>query len=43
MAWIRRLRALFRKEELDRDFEEELQFHLSMREQRNVEQGMPHG
>ena len=42
MAWIRRLRALFRKEELDRDFEEELQFHLSMRERRNVEQGMPH-
>ena len=42
MAWIRRLRALFRKEELDRNFEEELQFHLSMREQRNVEQGMPH-
>ena len=41
MAWIRRLRALFRKEELESDFEEELQFHLSMREQRNVEQGMP--
>jgi predicted permease len=40
MAWIRRLRALFRKEELESDFEEELQFHLSMREQRNVEQGM---
>ena len=43
MAWIRRLRGLLRKEELDRDFEEELQFHLSMRERRNVEQGMPHG
>jgi predicted permease len=42
MAWIRRLRALFRKEKLDRDFEEELRFHLSMRERRNVEQGMPH-
>ncbi len=41
MAWIRRLRALFRKEELDRNLEEELQFHLSMRERRNVEQGMP--
>ena len=40
MAWIRRLRALFRKEELESDFEEELQFHLSMREQRNAEQGM---
>ncbi len=42
MAWIGRLRALFRKRELERDFQEELQFHLSMRERRNVEQGMPH-
>ena len=40
MAWIRRLRALLRKEELDSDSEEELRFHLSMRERRNVEQGM---
>ena len=42
MAWISRLRALFRREVLTREFEEELNFHLSMREQWNVEQGMPH-
>jgi predicted permease len=40
MSWIRRMRGLFRKEELESDFEEELQFHLSMRQQRNAEQGM---
>jgi predicted permease len=42
MAWFRRLHSLFRKQELEDEFEEELDFHLSMREQRNVEQGMPH-
>jgi predicted permease len=42
MAWISRLRALFRREELAQDLEEELEFHLSMREQWNsAEQGMP--
>ena len=40
MAWIRRMRSLFRKEELESDLEEELRFHLSMRARRNVEQGM---
>jgi macrolide transport system ATP-binding/permease protein len=40
MGWIRRMCAHFRKEELESDFAEELQFHISMREQRNVEQGM---
>jgi predicted permease len=43
MAWIHRLRALFRKGELDSDFEEELRFHLLMRERRNVEEGMSNG
>jgi predicted permease len=42
MAWISRLRALFRKDKLTRELDEELSFHLSMREQWNVEQGMPH-
>ena len=42
MAWISRLRALFRKGKLTSDLDEELAFHLSMREQWNVEQGMPH-
>jgi putative ABC transport system permease protein len=42
MAWISRLRALFRRNKLAQDLDEELAFHLSMREQWNVEQGMPH-
>src|ERR1700742_2951726 len=46
MAWISRLRALFRhtlfrNDKLTQDLDEELAFHLSMREQWNVEQGMP--
>src|SRR5712671_5624612 len=43
MAWLSRLRAIFGKEKLTREHEEELQFHLSMREQLNVEQGMTPG
>ncbi len=42
MAWISRLRALFRRDKLAHELDEELAFHLSMREQWNVEQGMPH-
>lgn len=41
MAWMSRLRALFRREELTREFDEELAFHLSMREQMNADEGMP--
>jgi predicted permease len=41
MAWISRLRALFRKDKLTRDLDDELAFHLSMREQWNEEQGLP--
>ena len=41
MAWISRLRALFRRNKLAQDLDEELAFHLSMREQWNVEHGMP--
>jgi predicted permease len=43
MEWLSRLRGIFGKEELTREHEEELQFHLSMREQLNVEQGMTPG
>ncbi len=43
MAWIPRIRALFKREKLTKELEEELEFHLSMREQWNVEQGMPPG
>ena len=35
-----RLRALFEWRELDRDLDDELQFHLAMRAQKLVEQGM---
>jgi predicted permease len=40
MAWISRIRALFGREKLAREQDEELAFHLAMREQLNVEQGM---
>ncbi len=41
MRLIRRLRALFGREKLSADLEEELRFHLAMREQLNAEEGMP--
>ena len=41
MAWISRIRALFRRDKLTRELDEELTFHLSMREQWNVDHGMP--
>ena len=40
MGWLSRLRGLFRKDEVARQQEEELEFHLAMREQWNVQQGM---
>src|ERR1700744_4844755 len=43
MARMSRLRALFRKEKLTREYDEELSFHLSMREQLNVDEGMAPG
>ncbi|HEY6308415.1 MAG TPA: ABC transporter permease [Candidatus Angelobacter sp.] len=41
MAWISRLRALFGREKLAKDLEEELEFHLSMHQDANIERGMP--
>ena len=41
MGWIRRMRTLWNREEHSSDLEEELQFHLTMREQWNAEHGMP--
>ncbi|MGH9352763.1 MAG: ABC transporter permease, partial [Terriglobia bacterium] len=38
--WLR-MRAIFRRRQLDRDLDDELQFHLAMREQKLIEQGMP--
>jgi macrolide transport system ATP-binding/permease protein len=43
MAWLSRFRAILGKEKLAREQEEELQFHLSMREQLNVDEGMTRG
>ncbi len=40
MAWISRISALFKREQLAKELEEELEFHLAMREELNKEQGM---
>ena len=32
MAWISRIRALFRREKLAKELDEEIEFHLAMRE-----------
>ena len=40
MAWFRRLHSLFGREKLEREHEEELSFHLAMREKLLVEEGM---
>jgi predicted permease len=39
-AWLR-IKALFRRRQLERDLDDELQFHLALREQKLVEQGVP--
>jgi putative ABC transport system permease protein len=41
MTWLSRLRALFHRDKLAREQNEELAFHLSMREQWNEEHGLP--
>jgi hypothetical protein len=41
MAWFRRLQALFTRKKLAREHEEELAFHLAMREQLHIDEGMP--
>lgn len=45
MEWINilmaRLRALFRRERVLRDIEEELRIHVEMETERNIERGMP--
>ncbi len=38
--WLR-IKALFRRRQLDRDLDDELQFHLAMREQKLTESGVP--
>jgi len=41
MPWIRRFRDFFRPARLDRDIQDELQFHIDMRERENLAAGMP--
>src|SRR5262249_55734930 len=40
MGWRQRIRALFNRQELSDDLDEELQFHLEMRKQLNIQNGM---
>lgn len=40
MGMFRRIRSLFRGEAVSRELDEEMDFHLKMREQRNIEEGM---
>jgi len=40
MGWLRKTRALFHRDKLDADIEEELNFHLAMRVELNAAQGM---
>jgi predicted permease len=41
MGWVRRVRALWRRGRLSSELDEELQFHLAMREEMNARDGMP--
>ena len=41
MALFSRILALFQREKLGRELDEEIAFHLAMRAQQNREQGMP--
>lgn len=39
--WLVRLRALFRREDVEREFDEEIRFHLDLETERLVARGMP--
>jgi predicted permease len=41
MGLIRRVRALFKRDQIASDLDAELQFHIAMREQLNATEGMP--
>jgi macrolide transport system ATP-binding/permease protein len=41
MGWMRRVRALWRRDRLSTELDEELQFHLAMREEMNARDGLP--
>jgi hypothetical protein len=40
MSWIQRAKALFQGKKLSEDHQDELEFHLAMRERLNMAQGM---
>ena len=40
MSWINRLRSLFRRDQLDRDLSDEVEFHVEMRRRENLAVGM---
>ena len=40
MVWLRKLQALFLRKKLQRELDDELTFHIEMRERKFVEQGM---
>src|SRR5438067_13236745 len=40
MSYWMRVKALFQSKQLDRDLEDELAFHLAMREEKNRERGI---
>ena len=41
MGWMRRVRGLLQRDKLSAEWEEELRFHIDMREQSNARSGMP--
>src|SRR5579871_121421 len=43
MGWRQRIRALFNRQKLSDDLDEELQFHLEMRKELNIRNGMSEG
>ena len=43
MGWMRRVRGLWHRDERESERDEELRFHLAMREQRNLDDGMTPG
>lgn len=40
MGWLNRFANLFRREKVDEEIDEELQFHLEARARQNVDAGM---
>src|SRR5690348_12186315 len=41
MGWLSRIAAIVRSRKLERDLDEELQFHIELKTQENIAAGMP--